>query len=234
MGQAKAEGKFSFFDDKGGDFTVKVTGEGDIKFSESQFTESAKLECMINLYMPTIRRGDLRKMLDRMELYKGDFKRAFRYKKTNDTTLYRVANQLEAREWQRFYEKWQAGRVELEEYFDKSLLLSNVPLKWSHKKKAFYGKGKVGLHHILDDKFNMLLNNNSTVEILLDDKSGAELSIYLEMDDGEWYLIHYKNKRLSMLSDDEEFNQSISSGKSKIRLIEPDEEAVIQNRLRSY
>ncbi len=233
LGQAKAEGKFRFFDDKG-DFIVKVTGEGNIKFSESQFTESAKLECMINIQMPEVKRSDFKKMIDRMELYKGDFKKAFRYKKNHDTTLYRVANQLEEREWQRFYEKWQEGKSDLGKYFEKSILLSNVPLKWSHKNKAFYGKGNIGLHNVLDDEFNWLLKNNSAVEILVDDKNGAELSIYIELDDGEWYLIHYKNKKLSMLSDDDEFNQAILNGKSKIRILEPDEEALIKNRLQRY
>ncbi|GEM_PF-4589284 len=233
LGQAKTEGKFDFFEDKS-DFPLIITGEGNIKFSESQFTESAKLACMINLNLPNIKRSDLKKMTDRMELYTGDFKKAFRYQKNHDTTLYRVANQLESKEWKRFYDRWQSGKIELEEYFNQSILISDVRLKWSHKYKAFYGKGTVGLHNILSEKFNLLFNNNSTVEILLDDKNNPELNIYLELDEGEWYLISYKNKKVSMRSDDEDFNQELENSKSKIKVLEPDEEVIITNRLRRY
>jgi hypothetical protein len=93
----------------------------------------------------------------------------------------------------------------------RSLLLSDVELRWSPKTKAWYSVGKIGLAGVSKKDVNAKIDGY--IEI----KKGVQgdvVVMYLEAKPSVWYYLSFNEGALALASTDTKFDQAISS-KSK-------------------
>ena len=79
----------------------------------------------------------------------------------------------------------------------KSLYFYELNMNWNPETATFLSKGMLGLGNVNDHQVNKLYTGY--VE-LAKDRSGDELSVYLETDIGDWYFFTYSNKDKEMLT----------------------------------
>jgi len=92
--------------------------------------------------------------------------------------------------------------------FAKSILFSDINMKWSPEYKAFYSIGDITVSNIL--KTNVNKSVKGYVEIKKTSK-GDIITIYLKPDYQNWYYITYDENRLAMASSSDEVNKVITS-----------------------
>ncbi|GEO03296.1 hypothetical protein AAE02nite_09600 [Adhaeribacter aerolatus] len=92
--------------------------------------------------------------------------------------------------------------------FQKSLVFSNVELRWSDSTKAWYSKNMLSLSNMLKKDIN------AQVPGYLEIKRGPEsdiVTLYLQPNPGLWYYFTYDNSVMMVASTDEEFNRLVTS-----------------------
>lgn len=115
---------------------------------------------------------------------------------------------------QEYVAKTAAGHVSLPDFSSKlvrSLVFSQVDLRWSDTTKAWYSKGKLALSNILKKDIN------AQVPGYIEIKRGPEsdlVSIYLEPIPSLWYYISYADNKITVASADDKVNGIISSKRS--------------------
>ena len=94
----------------------------------------------------------------------------------------------------------------------KTLVFSDVRLKWNFNTKSYISKGKIGIGNIQKTQINKLIKGY--IEIVKK-RSGDSFTIYMEIDEKHWYFFDYKNNILQAISSNREFNNIL-------RTIKPD------------
>jgi hypothetical protein len=108
--------------------------------------------------------------------------------------------------------KSQKGHIPLYKYsnkFLKSIVLSDLNLKWNAVSNAYYSIGTIGISNIGDIDINA--QTNGYVEIVKSPLTGDEVHLFLEISPSSWYYFVYKRGNLGLTSSDEEINKLLSS-----------------------
>ncbi len=96
----------------------------------------------------------------------------------------------------------------------KTIVFSDIRLKWNFNTKSYISKGKIGIGNILKTQINKFIDGY--IEIVKK-RSGDAFTIYLEIDEKHWYFFDYKNNILQAISSNREFNNIL-------RTIKPDDQ----------
>ncbi|CAN5203176.1 hypothetical protein BH23BAC1_BH23BAC1_07740 [soil metagenome] len=91
----------------------------------------------------------------------------------------------------------------------KSLVISDVDLKWSEKNKAWYSTSKISVSNILKTDINARMDG--FMEIRKKNDGGERIDLFLQASPATWYYISYEDNRLLLFSSNDEFNNQINS-----------------------
>jgi hypothetical protein len=84
----------------------------------------------------------------------------------------------------------------------KSLVLSNVNLKWSKEHKAWYSIGKIGLANILQDDINALVDGFLEIKKT---ETGDVINLFLQFSPRNWYFFNFEENRIITSSSNEAY-----------------------------
>lgn len=129
---------------------------------------------------------------------------------SQEDMIYRVGNLIGNKEAQRYSE--QGGMVSLPKLSSKlvrSLVFSNVDLRWSNKTNAWYSVGKLGLSNILKEEMNA--NMDGFMEIKQDLNGDPVVNLYLQSDPYTWVYLSYLENGLVVVGSDSDLNKVIRS-----------------------
>jgi hypothetical protein len=98
------------------------------------------------------------------------------------------------------------------------LVISNVNLKWSDKRKAFYSEGSIGVSNILQNDINGAFEG--FLEVKRTEDGGSIFNLFIKISPDSWYFIGFEGSRVLVQSSNNAFNTVISkrtnAGKTKI------------------
>ncbi|MCJ8164813.1 hypothetical protein MKJ04_08150 [Pontibacter sp. E15-1] len=117
---------------------------------------------------------------------------------------------------QEYVQKSAAGYVPLPELSRKlvrSLVLSDVKLKWSDAQRAWHSEGSISLSNILKEDINAPLDGY--LELRQDMSGLPAMTLYLQADPYTWYYFSFFENGMTMASSDGKFNGAVAS-KSKV------------------
>jgi hypothetical protein len=95
-----------------------------------------------------------------------------------------------------------------------TLLINDLTLKWKQATKSYISEGQIGIGIIGKDYVNRLVSG--TVEIVKK-RSGDKITIYLELDEVNWYFFSYTRGVLQAASSNESFMAAINELKPEQR-----------------
>lgn len=98
--------------------------------------------------------------------------------------------------------------------FEKSILISNVEMKYDKTSRSFVSVGKIGLAAIAKNELYRQVPGNIQIK---KQKGGDILTIYFELDPNSWYYFTYFKGVMSAVSSNPEFNNIIKEMKPKDR-----------------
>ncbi|MBW3545817.1 MAG: hypothetical protein KY428_09525 [Bacteroidetes bacterium] len=94
---------------------------------------------------------------------------------------------------------------------EKNLVITDLNLKWSEEKKAWYSQGKIGLSNVGTTDVNALVDG--FVEIRKSSGLGNQvnniMNVFLQLAPGVWYYLNFEGNTLSTFSSHEEYNTAI-------------------------
>ncbi|MCP9768852.1 hypothetical protein EGI22_13075 [Lacihabitans sp. LS3-19] len=93
--------------------------------------------------------------------------------------------------------------------FLKSIVLSDLNLKWNAVSNAYYSTGTIGISNIGDVDINA--QTNGYLEIIKSPQTGDEVHLFFEISPSSWYYFVYKGGSFGITSSDEEINKLVSS-----------------------
>ena len=100
----------------------------------------------------------------------------------------------------------------------KQLVFSNLNLKWSQERKAFYSEGKLGVSNIGRNDINGAFEG--FMEIKKTEDGSPVFHVFLKASPEAWYYFGFEDNRLLVQSSNTEFNSIISkktnAGKAKV------------------
>ena len=94
-----------------------------------------------------------------------------------------------------------------------TIVFTKTKLIWDNEQKTYASKGPIGIHSILDQRFDYFVNGYITIE---KGRISDVLTIYLDMED-EIYYFYYKNGVMRAWSTNFEFNDAITAVSDKKR-----------------
>ena len=102
--------------------------------------------------------------------------------------------------------------------FDKSIVLSNIRLKWDQNARSFIYHGPVGIIRI----GNRPVNKNVETYVQLQKRgSGDLLDLYFKIDDSTWYYFAYNPGSMQVTSSNRTFNgivMDVKDGDRKLKV----------------
>lgn len=134
--------------------------------------------------------------------------------------LYKIADLIGERPTQDFEQRSQQGYVSLGTIpqLAKPIAFSNVQLKWSPERKAFYSEGKIGISNILRNDINGAFEGY--MEVRKNEDGGPVFHVFFKASPEAWYYFGFEDNRLLIHSSHDEFNTIIAkktnAGKTKI------------------
>lgn len=90
--------------------------------------------------------------------------------------------------------------------FNRTLVFSDLNLKWSSENSAFYSPDSMGLANIFKTDINSLIDGFMEIKHT---PEGEEMHIYLQPDSSTWYYINYSRNTATLLSSSLSFNASV-------------------------
>jgi hypothetical protein len=102
---------------------------------------------------------------------------------------------------------------------EKTMFLNDLNMKYDKESKSFLSVGKIGLGNIYKNEFNRYVGG---VVQLKKQKSGDIFTVYIELDQSNWYYFSYFKGVMSCVSSNKEFNTILNEVKSKNRKMEVD------------
>ncbi|MCB0402441.1 MAG: hypothetical protein KDD41_10185, partial [Flavobacteriales bacterium] len=106
----------------------------------------------------------------------------------------------------------------LPESLKKSIVFSEVRLKWDNESSSYKSFGKLGIGNIDNKQVNKYVEGKIELE---KKRSGDELTIYIEIDRNTWYFFTYTRGIMQAISSDSEFNTAITETKPDKRKVKP-------------
>lgn len=111
-----------------------------------------------------------------------------------------------------FYGEFKKFPKELE----KSLVLSEVRMRWNPNSEAYESVGKIAIGNIEKRQINKLVDGKIQIKKR---RSGDIMVIYLELNNKDWYFFNYQSEIMQAVSSNNDFNQRIldvKGGKNKL------------------
>ncbi|AKD02460.1 hypothetical protein POKO110462_16670 [Pontibacter korlensis] len=133
----------------------------------------------------------------------------------DERMLYKLGEFIGDKEVRKYKEQSMINYVplpKLSKKLERSLVLSNVDLRWSNEQKAWYSVGGISVASSLKDDINASMNGY--LEMKQDMHGEPVVNLFLQADPYTWYYFSYFENGLSMVSSDDKFNKAVSS-KSK-------------------
>jgi hypothetical protein len=84
----------------------------------------------------------------------------------------------------------------------KTIVLSDVNLKWSNKEKAWYSLGKIGVANILQDDINASVDGFLEIK---KNESGDVINLFLQFSPRTWYFFNFEENRMITSSSNEDY-----------------------------
>lgn len=185
-------------------FKIETAGSGDANADSARYKLDAFLA--FDLDMPsqalTAMAGNLR----------GDGAVAGETSDASEAMLYKLGEFIGDREVRKYAERAATEYVPLPEISKKlvrSLVLSQVNLRWSNEQNAWYSIGKINLASILKDDISTVMDGY--LEIRQDMNGEPVVSLYLQADAYTWYYFSFMENSLTVASSDDKFNKAIRS-----------------------
>ncbi|MCX6231189.1 MAG: hypothetical protein NTZ33_06560 [Bacteroidetes bacterium] len=100
---------------------------------------------------------------------------------------------------------------------DKTFMLTDVKLRYDSITKSFVSMGAIGIGNVGKDQINKYVKGNLQI---IKKRSGDIFTLYLELDDAEWYFFTYSNNLMQAYSSIKSFNDFITLEKPKNRRLE--------------
>jgi hypothetical protein len=97
----------------------------------------------------------------------------------------------------------------LPEELEKTIMLADVVLYWDSTTKSYRSVGNIGLAAVGKNQVNKTVKGR--IEFTKK-RNGDELTVYLELTETDWYYFNYRNRVMSVLSSDLNFNDKIREG----------------------
>ena len=97
--------------------------------------------------------------------------------------------------------------LEISPILQKTIVLSNVDLKWNEEHKAWYNSSKLGLSNILRTDINASMSG--FLEIKKNDLGGDVVNLFLQVAETTWYHFSFDDNRLFLYSSNELFNDEV-------------------------
>ncbi|MBD1398532.1 hypothetical protein H9Q13_15275 [Pontibacter sp. JH31] len=91
----------------------------------------------------------------------------------------------------------------------RSLVFSNVDLRWSNEKNAWYSVGKLSLANVMKEEVGA--NIDGFMEIRQDSNGEPVVGLYLQPDQYNWVYLQYMENGLVLISSDPDLNKTIRS-----------------------
>ena len=96
------------------------------------------------------------------------------------------------------------------EFLEVPLFLGDVRFRWNSDKKAYVSYGDIGIANINKKQIMKYVKGKIVISKRL---TGNDLTIYLQLDDKNYYYFNYKRGLMQVYSTNEEFNKVISETK---------------------
>jgi hypothetical protein len=134
--------------------------------------------------------------------------------------LYKIADLVGERTARDYEQRSTQGYVPLATLppLAKPLTFSNVNMKWSASRKAFYSEGLLGLSNIGRNDING--GFEGFMEVKKTEDGSPVFNVFLKASPESWYYLGFEDNRLLMYSSNEVFNTTVAkrtnSGKAKV------------------
>ena len=134
--------------------------------------------------------------------------------------LYKISNLVGERIAKDYEQRSQQGYVSLGtvQGLIQPIVFSNVNLKWSQTKKAFFSEGTLGISNINRNDINGAFEG--FMEIRKNEDGAPVFHVFIKASPEAWYYFGFEDNRLMLHSADPVFNELISkktnSGKAKV------------------
>lgn len=101
--------------------------------------------------------------------------------------------------------------------FEKSIMLTDLKMKWDPKQDSYISVGKIGIGNILKWQVNKLLDGYVVIK---KKRSGDIFTMYFQIDEANWYYFQYRGGQMLAISSNQEFVNSIRDLKVDKRKME--------------
>jgi hypothetical protein len=98
--------------------------------------------------------------------------------------------------------------VEASPFLEKTLVISNVDLKWSPNQRAWYNTSKIGLSNIMGTDINA--STSGFLEMKKNDTGKDVVNLFLQVAETTWYYFNLDDNRLFLNSSNPDFNDAVS------------------------
>ena len=98
-----------------------------------------------------------------------------------------------------------------------TMLLTDVKLRYDSITKSFISLGEIGIGNIGKTQVNKYVKG---IIQIVKKRSGDVLTVYLELDESEWYFFNYSNNLMQAFSSLKDFNDFITQEKPEKRRVE--------------
>lgn len=101
-----------------------------------------------------------------------------------------------------------------------TMLLTDVKFRYDSTTKSFISMGEIGVGNIGKTQVNKYVKGNIQI---IKKRSGDILTVYLELDESEWYFFNYSNNLMQAYSSMKDFNDFITQEKPEKRRLEAED-----------
>jgi len=102
-----------------------------------------------------------------------------------------------------------------------TFMFSDVNFVWDRKTRSWISKGPIGIAQIADIPVNKYVDGYVQIE---KNRAADGISMYLKLNEKQWYFYSFKNGILQVLSSDSTFNNYITGLKDDKRILNPNSE----------
>lgn len=208
-GEVRFEGPLSFMPNRKNSLQLSAAGLGKGSFQSSEFDMNTLM--VIDYRLPVKAEEamgtTIAEAVKRLGLPQAHTERSrFVYK------LAEIVGEAPVKAWEEKSLQTYIPVVNINSGLAKNLVMTDLNLKWSAEKKAWYSMGRIGLSNVGTHDINALVDG--FVEIRKSAEVGDIINVFLQIAPGVWYYLNYENNRLMAFSSGEDFNTAIR-GKSK-------------------
>jgi len=201
--QIKGNGKMNFGADLG---QIQFTPYGELKYDNSKQIINATVSVPINF---PFNDAALDKMAKHIAGFKGllsvDFGRSAYEKTLREILGLKKADEI-------ISELNLKGEIKkMPDELKKSLFLADVKFVWDKQNQAYRSVGNIGIGNILDKQVYKYVSGIVEVKKT---RTGDEITMYLKLDESNYYFFQYKKGLMQVYSTNEEFNSIIMETKA--------------------